>query len=370
MVKKKIVIIATEPSGDYLGSELIKQIKTKRPNIKFYGIGGELMYQNGLNSLIPIKELSVNGIFEVLLKLFSFINYINITKKFIQDIKPDILITIDSPSFNYRLVQKLQGLRGKTKFFHYVAPTVWAWKKYRAKKFSKLYDTLLCLFSFEPNYFNIHNLKSIFVGHPIFFEKRNAPIIKRKKIITFFPGSRLNEIKKIMPIFVRTMNLFSKVNEGFNLKIVTIPSLKKEIEQILGKKNFEVIDDIHIKKKTIENSFLAVAASGTISLELASHKIPMIVVYKSNHLTSLIVRSFVNLNWCSLVNIIYNKEIIPELLFQNFTHITLLKKIEECISNPKIRHEQKKYFEKLPKLMLKDSMNPSYLAAKAILGLK
>ena len=149
MDNQKIIIIATEPSGDYLGSELIKEIQKKNPNIKFYGIGGELMIKNGLDSIIPIKELSVNGIFEVILKLFSFINYINITKKFIQNIKPDIIITIDSPSFNYRLVQKLQALRGKTKFVHYVAPTVWAWKKYRAKKFSKLYDILLCLFSFE-----------------------------------------------------------------------------------------------------------------------------------------------------------------------------------------------------------------------------
>ena len=365
----KIVITATEPSGDYLGSELIKEIKKKNPNIKFYGIGGELMSKNGLNSIIPIKELSVNGIFEVLLKLFSFMNYINITKKFIQNIKPDIIITIDSPSFNYRLVQKLQALRGKTKFFHYVAPTVWAWKKYRAKKFSKLYDNLLCLFSFEPNYFNIHNLKTIFVGHPIFFEKRKF-FIKKKKIITFFPGSRLNEIKRIMPIFVRTMISFSKAYEDFDLKIITIPSLKKEIKEILGKNKFEVIDDVCLKKKTIENSFLSVAASGTISLELASYKIPMIVVYKSNYLTSLIIKNFVNLNWCSLVNIIYNKEIIPELLFQDFNDNTLFKKMVDCINNSNIRNKQKKYFEKLPKLMLNDSMNPSYLAAKAVLGLK
>ena len=159
------------------------------------------MSKNRLNSIIPIKELSVNGIFEVLLKLFSFMNYINITKKFIQNIKPDIIITIDSPSFNYRLVQKLQALRGKTKFFHYVAPTVWAWKKYRAKKFSKLYDNLLCLFSFEPNYFNIHNLKTIFVGHPIFFEKRKF-FIKKKKLLHFFLVQDLMKLKELCPFLL------------------------------------------------------------------------------------------------------------------------------------------------------------------------
>ncbi|MDC3091398.1 lipid-A-disaccharide synthase [Rickettsiales bacterium] len=369
MDKKKIVIIATEPSGDYLGSKLMIELKKKNPNIMFYGIGGELMYQNGINSIIPIKKLSVNGIFEVLMKLFSFMNYINITKRFIQKIKPDILVTIDSPSFNYRLVQKLQGLRGETKFFHYVAPTVWAWKKYRAKKFSKLYDTLLCLFSFETVYFTKHNLKSIFVGHPIFFEKRKF-IKSRKKIITFFPGSRLNEISKIMPIFLKSMILFSREKKNYELKIITIPSLKKDVKNIIGDKKFEIIDNLNLKKKMIENSFLSVAASGTISLELASYKIPMIVVYKSNYLTSLIIKNFVNLNWCSLVNIIYDKEIIPELLFDNFNHFTLLNKIEDCISNPEIRDKQKNYFEKLPKLMLKNSINPSLLAAKAILGLK
>tara|TARA_A100001015_G_C15042990_1_gene741182 strand:+ start:3368 stop:4477 length:1110 start_codon:yes stop_codon:yes gene_type:complete len=369
MDKKKIVIIATEPSGDYLGAKLMVEIKKKDPDIMFYGIGGELMYQNGIKSIIPIKKLSVNGIFEVIMKLFSFINYINITKKFIQNIKPDIIVTIDSPSFNYRLVQKLQGLRDKTKFFHYVAPTVWAWKKYRARKFSKYYDTLLCLFSFEPDYFTKHNLKTIFVGHPIFFEKRKF-IKTRKRIITFFPGSRLNEISKIMPIFLKSMILFSRDKKNYELKIITIPSLKKDIKKIIGKRKFEIIDDINLKKKMIENSFLSVAASGTISLELASYKIPMIVVYKSNYITSLIIKNLVNLNWCSLVNIIYNKEIIPELLFDNFNHLTLLNKIEDCISDSEIRNKQKKYFEKLPKLMLNNSIDPSLLAARAILGLK
>ena len=111
------------------------------------------------------------------------------------------------------------------------------------------------------------------------------------------------------------MIFFSKAYEDFDLKIITISSLKKEIKEIIGKNKFEIIDDVRLKKKIIESSFLSVAASGTISLELASYKIPMIIVYKSNYLTSLIIKKFVNLNWCSLVNIIYNKEIIPELLF-------------------------------------------------------
>ena len=166
------------------------------------------------------------------------------------------------------------------------------------------------------------------------------------------------------------MIFFSKAYEDFDLKIITISSLKKEIKEIIGKNKFEIIDDVRLKKKIIESSFLSVAASGTISLELASYKIPMIIVYKSNYLTSLIIKKFVNLNWCSLVNIIYNKEIIPELLFQDFNDITLFRKMVDCINNSNIRSEQKKYFEKLPKLMLKDSMNPSHLAAKVVLGLK
>ncbi len=369
MNKKRIVIISTEPSGDLLGSELMDELKHLNKNISFFGIGGDLMKKRGLNSIIPIKFLAVNGIIEVLIKVISFLKYLKLSEKYIRQVKPEIIITIDSPSFNYRLVEKLQDLRGRVKMIHYVAPTVWAWKKYRAKKFASLYDLMLTLFSFEPEYFLKYNLKSVFVGHPLFFKKREKS--RRKKLITFFPGSRLNEIKRVMPLLKKIMKKLSVTHSDYELKILTIPIMKDEIKKIINNENFQIIHKEKEKDQAIQNSHFAVAVSGTISLELASFKVPMIILYKSNFLTSLIILSFVKTKWASLINIIFDKEIVPELLFYDCNYSNLLSKIEEFLVNQKKCYEQKKYFDRLANLMLKQKDNsPSKLAAKEILGIK
>ena len=179
----RIVILATEPSGDFLGSELIKNLK-KNKNLVISGVGGEQMKAVGFQSWVSIDQFNAIGIYEVLIRIFKFLKLFKFIKRKIIDFKPDILITIDSPSFSYRIVKRLQILRNKTKFIHYVAPTVWAWKSYRAKIFSELYDQMFTLFSFEPKYFKKFGLKTDFIGHQIFFDKN---VIKKKKIHMFLP---------------------------------------------------------------------------------------------------------------------------------------------------------------------------------------
>ena len=173
----RIVILATEPSGDFLGARLIKNLK-KNKKIEISGVGGEQMKVEGFQSWVKINQFNAIGIFEVLIRIFKFLKLFKFIQRKIIDFKPDILITIDSPSFSYRIVKKLQSLRNKTKFIHYVAPTVWAWKSYRAKIFSNLYDQMFTLFDFEPKYFRKFGLQTDFVGHQIFFEKK---VIKKKK---------------------------------------------------------------------------------------------------------------------------------------------------------------------------------------------
>ena len=149
----RIVILATEPSGDFLGSKLIKNLK-KNKKVVISGVGGEQMKAAGFQSWVSIDQFNAIGIFEVLIRILKFLKLFKFIKKKILDFNPDILITIDSPSFSYRIVRRLQILRNKTKFIHYVAPTVWAWKSYRAKIFSELYDQMFTLFDFEPKYFS------------------------------------------------------------------------------------------------------------------------------------------------------------------------------------------------------------------------
>ena len=178
----RIVILATEPSGDFLGSELMKKLK-KNKKILISGVGGEQMNGQGLKSWVSINEFNAIGIYEVLVRIFKFLKIFRSIKRKILHFKPDIVITIDSPSFSYRIVKTLQILRNKTKFVHYVAPTVWAWKSYRTKIFSELYDQMFTLFDFEPKYFTRFGLKTDFVGHKIFFNKK---ITKKKKNIYLF----------------------------------------------------------------------------------------------------------------------------------------------------------------------------------------
>ena len=173
----RIIILATEPSGDFLGAKLIKNLE-KHKKVVISGVGGEQMKVAGLQSWVQINEFNAIGIFEVLIRILKFLKLFKLIQRKILDFNPDILITIDSPSFSYRIVKRLQSLRNKTKFIHYVAPTVWAWKSYRARIFSKLYDQMFTLFDFEPKYFRKLGLQTDFVGHQIFFDKK---VIKKKK---------------------------------------------------------------------------------------------------------------------------------------------------------------------------------------------
>tara|TARA_X000000950_G_scaffold285064_2_gene389780 strand:+ start:38327 stop:39433 length:1107 start_codon:yes stop_codon:yes gene_type:complete len=367
-MKKKIFIIATEPSGDLLGSKLISSLKKKDNNIQFFGVGGDMMKSVGFKSIVPIKAIAVNGIIEVISKLSIIYSYFNLIINSIKNVKPDILITIDSPSFNLRLIKKIQFLRKKTQFVHYVAPTVWAWKNYRAKQFSKYYDKLLVLFEFEKKYFPSDGAKIMFVGHPVFYEKKECNNIEsKKKILSFFPGSRLNEIKKALPIFYDVISNLKLKNQEIDFRILTIPALKNDVKNLLPSVDIQIISDLKEKKKIMSGTYLAIAMSGTISMELAHQRIPMIVVYKTNLLTYLLIKFLVKVKWCSLINIIFDKEIIPELLFNDFNSASLYKKIDEYLKNKELIFNQIEFFNDLPKKFLKQNKNPSKIAANFIL---
>ena len=368
--KKKIIVLATEPSGDLLGSKLIKSLKEKDKNILFYGIGGEKMQSTGFKSWFSISNLSVNGYYEVFIKLFKLIYYIKQTISYIKKIDPDILITIDSPSFNFRVIKKLQFLRKKSKFIHYVAPSVWAWKNYRAKDCSKNYDLMLTLFPFEPKYFRKYKLKTFFVGHPIFYEKDFKYKNTQKNIISFFPGSRLNEVKKILPVMISLIGSLRKDFPNFRYKILTIKALKNNLLATTNKLNVEVVDDDFEKEKIMKESYLAIAASGTISLELAFKNVPMIIVYDTSLITAFIINKLVRVKYASLINIIFNKEVVPEFLFSRFKKKNVLEKTQFLLTNAIELENQKKYFFRLKNKLLPKSKDPSILAANKILGLK
>ncbi len=354
----KIVILATEPSGDFLGSQLIRHLKKKR-NVEIFGIGGEQMKLVGLQSWVPIEKFNAIGIYEVLIRIFKFYKLIKFIEDKINNCEPQIIITIDSPSFSYRIVKRLQNLRKKTKFIHYVAPTVWAWKSYRAKIFSKLYDKMFTLFDFEPKYFTKFGLDTKFVGHQIFFNKKKKS--NSKKYISFLPGSRSVEIKNNMKKLKNVIISSSELFKEFKINILTFQNEKKTFEYFAKSKNIEVVTNIKKKHQIMMNSYVAIAASGSVTLELVNYKVPTIVFYETHWLTKLFIKFLVKVKYASIINIFYNKEIVPEFLFEKFNHHNLITCITNYINKNQLRLNQLRYFKDFSKKMLSNNKNPAAL---------
>ncbi|MBN1281642.1 MAG: lipid-A-disaccharide synthase [Alphaproteobacteria bacterium] len=308
----KVFIIAGEVSGDVLGAKIMREMS----NAQFIGIGGENMQVAGLKSIFPISDLAVMGLVEVLAHAKTLTNRINQTVNAIIESKPDLVLTIDSPSFAKQVIKKFKSKtknqKLKIKFYHVVAPQVWAWGASRAKKFAGIFDRLYSFFDFEVPYFTKYGLPTIPVGHPIADGLNPEDIKNKEKIISLIPGSRMSEVKKLLPIFKQVAE---KLGNGYKFSIPTVETTVDYIKHEV--KNWNVHPDLVPASKRYElyaKTYIAIVASGTVSAELAIMHIPTIVVYKMNPLTTFLARIMVKTKWVSLVNILLQKTVYPELL--------------------------------------------------------
>jgi lipid-A-disaccharide synthase len=370
----KFYIIAGEASGDFLGSQLIKALKALSPKAQFVGVGGDLMALEGHHSLFPMNEISLIGLTEVLGSLPRCYKRYQETIKDILIQKPDVLVTIDSPEFSHRVSKKVKSLVPHLPCVHYVAPTVWAWRPGRAKKIARHLDLLLTLFPFEPPFFEAHGLKTVFVGHPLNelilppTPKANTPTL------CVLPGSRMSEIKSTLPIFKESVKRLLENSPQLSCLLPTLPHLEKVVRTILGDiaPRFHIILTPAEKWQALQKAHFAVAASGTVSLELAKTNTPHLIAYKVNPITYLMAKMLFKTPFVGLVNIICGKEVVPELLQSCFTaeNVTAtMKRIRE-----KGEGEQEPYLkEAINALEAKDEkghkQNPSDLAAREIMGL-
>ena len=354
----KITIIATEPSGDFLGFKLIQSLK-KFNNIEISGVGGELMSSEGLNSWVDIKEFNAIGIYEVMVRIFKFIRLFKFVEKKIREESPNILITIDSPSFSYRLINKVQDLRTKIKFVHYVAPTVWAWKAYRSKIFSKSYDKIFTLFDFEPEYFKKYGGNATFVGHPIFYPKGIKS--KKKKIISFYPGSRAVEIEQNLKKLKFVIEDCIQRYKCFKFYVLTFKNTSELVRKYVNTRKVSIVTEFSKKQEIMKTSKLAVAASGSVTLELIKFYTPMLVFYDTHWLTKLIIKSLVKVRYASIINIVNNKEVVPEFLFEDFNIRNLSHAIERFIKDEELGSIQVKHFNKFIKKLSVKNASPSEL---------
>lgn len=351
----KIFVIAGEASGDMLGAALLKDMKSQRPDVQIYGIGGSLMEGQGLTSLFPMEELSLMGIMEILPHIPHLLKRIKQTADEIKRIQPDMVITIDAPDFSFRVAKKIKKTCPSIKRVHYVAPTVWAWRAGRAKKVARLYDAMLCLFPFEPAYFEKQGMKSYFVGHPVM----QASFLKGSKekfyadhglsadteLLGVFYGSRRSEITRTGGVLTEVAKKWLAEKEG---RRIVVPTLKHMVPLLPKEEGWIVLE--RQKDDSMMAIDKAIAVSGTIGLELAVASVPHIIGYKANALTIWLLKKLVKTRYAHLANILLNKLVVPEFIQED----CLSENMYEALINLDTK-AQKKAFHELKDLLMSET---------------
>ena len=346
---KKIFIITGEPSGDKLASEIISKLKLQNSNIEYLSVGGEHLNNLGIKSIYDLKDITYLGFTSVLFNIFNIKKKIKKTVEEIIKFDPDILFTVDSPDFTLRVAEKVKKLNKKIRTIHYVAPKVWVWRKNRVKKIKKFIDHMLLLFNFEKEYFEVENIKTTFVGHPLIEYKESSKIVsnnlisKDRKIISIFPGSRRSETNVLMPILLDFINLMKKNDYTYDYIFHATNENKKFIIDQVKKSNLEnidVISDENIKLKVLSNSTFAVSKSGTVSLQICNLNIPSIIIYKLSFLNFMIFKLLANIKFANIINIINGREVIPELLQSRCNANEIFKSVIYLLKNPDLIKKQ------------------------------
>ena len=350
---KKIFILTGEPSGDKLATQVIKELKKSKSDIEFLSVGGEHLKSIGIKSIFDQKDITYIAFTDILLNIFKIKKKINQTVNKVLDFDPDILFSVDSPDFTLRVSKIIKLKKPDIKTIHFIAPKVWAWREGRVKKMKRFIDHILLLFNFEKKYFDREKLKNTFVGHPILDNTNNEKIeinqLLKGKIISIFPGSRQSELNSHVPIlieFIKKMN-----NEGINYNYIfhATDSSKNYLSEIIKKNNLENVDLIsneNLKITTIKKSIFAIVKSGTVSLEVCKYGVPSIIIYKMNFLNFFIAKLFLKIKYANMINIINNKEIIPELLQKECNSDEIYKTVNYLLKKPELINEQLKQVNK------------------------
>ena len=364
-MKRKCVIIAGELSADILGSEII----SSNQNIDWYGIGGPYMKKKNLKIIFSWERIAGFGLLEVIFKLPTLLyNAHTLANKIIQ-IEPKLIITVDTKGFNFYLIQlirkKIKNKKNMPKFIHLVAPTVWAWRPNRAKKISKIVDTLLCLFPKEPYFFKNFDLECFFVGHPAVQNfskpKKRSRIYyklgiddKNEIIIALLPGSRKNEVKRTLPILISVSKILkSKIEKPILFLCQAAPNQENLIRQILIKHKSDIIivkkDDLGEEITT--SSDFSIITSGTATLEFALNGVPSIAIYKTNFLSAFLGKKLINMNNIILPNWILGNKYMEFLFQESCNPQNIAKQIVSLINNKNEINRSKLNAKKLKKLL-------------------
>jgi len=302
---KKIAIIAGDHSGDIYGGRLAQKLKELYPGTEIFSFGGRELAQNSTQVLDLISH-AVMGLAEVLTSLPKMIALLNRTVREIEHIGPDLVITIDSPDFNLRILKRLKK---KYPVFYYVSPQVWAWRKERVKQIKKYVDKMVVLFRFEEEFYKKESIPALYFGHPLLDILKTVPAAPRD-IIAFLPGSRRSELKKHLPLIDETIKLLKTRVPQYTFRIVR----PQNIPENFYRKYIADVPVVERSARVLQEARFVLCCSGTATMELAVLNIPHLLFYKTNRLTWEIARRIVRLDYVGIVNIVAGKKVTEEFL--------------------------------------------------------
>ena len=338
----RVFVVAGEPSGDELGARLMAALRQLcGDKVRFAGVGGPAMEAEGLQSLFPMAELSVMGLIEVLPHIPRLLARIKQTAAAVDAMAPDVVVTIDSPSFAYRVVRRIQN-RGIPRV-HYVAPTVWAWRPWRVRNIRREFDLVLCLLPFEVPFFEQSGVPCRFVGHPVVeygADRGDGPAFRRKYgiaaddvLICVLLGSRRSEVTRLAQPFAGALALLRAKHPSLKAVVPTVSGVGGLVRDLCDRFPVPtvVVQGREEKYAAMAASNAAIAASGTVALEIALARLPAVIAYKVSALTAALVRTLMLVRYVNLINLILYREVVPERLQYRCTPEILAAEVEKLL---------------------------------------
>ena len=380
----KVYLVAGEASGDRLGAALMAGLKALLPGVEFFGVAGPLMEAEGAASLFPMEELSVMGLAEILPKYFHLKRRIRETAEDVLRVQPDVMITIDSPDFCLR-VAKLVKAKAKVRTVHYVAPSVWAWRPKRAVKMAKVIDHVLALLPFEPPYMEAAGMECDFVGHPVTTEplatkdeavlfRVGAQVKDEEPLILALPGSRKGEVTRLAPVFGDALKPILAAHPKAKVVIPTTRNVTELVRDltaswpcrpiILDPHGVPLEAYLHQKRAAFAAADVALAASGTVSLELAANATPMVIAYDMAWLSRKIISRMLKIDTVTLVNLVSETRVVPEFIGEDCRAELIGPALLEALAHPEA---QMAAMERTMERLGRGGEAPGLRAARAVL---
>ncbi len=388
---KRFFVIAGEPSGDLLGGALMRgliQLCDGDGGVDFEGVGGPEMSAEGLRSRFPMSDLSVMGIAEVLPRAPLLLRRIRETAEAVCDMRPDALVTIDSPDFCLRVAARVRRNAPGVKIIHYVAPSVWAWRPGRAAKLARRVDHVLALLPFEPPYMEAAGVSCDFVGHPAAAAPQATPaeaaaarralgVDANQPLLLALPGSRAGEVERLAPVFAEVIRRLRAAHPEL---AVVIPAAAGVVDGVRARFPADAEcwpkvlaptgapGDAAFKRAVFRAADAALAASGTVSLELAAEDTPMVVAYRVNPLTAALARRLVRIDTVTLVNLVTGTRAVPEFLQEDCTPEEITPALAALLFDPGRAEAQRAAAAETMRVLGRGGEPPALRAARSVLA--